>query len=60
MRNTIAAIMSLLFTSVAQAQTNIAASRSTCPVIDRGPNTPASEPAAAARTKVSSRSRLSC
>src|SRR5262245_28963360 len=35
------------------------AARSQENLIDRGPNTPASEPAAAPRTRVSSRSRLS-
>ena len=45
--------------SARPAPKNIAASRLTCQVIDRGPNTPASEPAAAPRTRFSSRSRLS-
>jgi len=42
----------------ARAQ-NITASLFTCQVIDRGPNMPESEPAAAPRTRLSSRSRLS-
>src|SRR5262249_52992157 len=45
--------------SARPAPKKIAASRSTCQVIDRGPNTPASEPAAAPRTRVNSHSSLS-
>jgi hypothetical protein len=45
--------------SARPAPKKIAASLSTCQVIDRGPNTPASEPAAAPRTRLSSRSRFS-
>src|SRR5215831_8929426 len=45
--------------SARPAPKKIAASLSTCQVIDPGPNTPASEPAAAPCTRLSSRSRFS-
>src|SRR5262249_46693291 len=45
--------------SARPAPRKVAASRLTCQVIDRGPNMPDCEPAAAPRTRFSSRSRLS-